>query len=583
MSKAKLFAVAAILLMLSLLTAALALMQDVPVSLPPTISGIVLNTDGPVADAIVQVQGTANKTTTAGNGAFTLNDIGGTTPVVVTAWSAGHYIGWVTLDPAAPDWSGGNDIAITLRPLSQTDHSEYTWFEFEGVKGSASCGLCHREYKEWQADQHSQSAQNHRFLNIYTGTDINGAVGQPVQWGSDGYPDLPDPNQPYTGPGFVPDNPGGRAGNCATCHTPLVSTAPNTQNCAWSGCHTSLTIERANGIIDWPGTPPSAFGEALNGITCEFCHKTGDIILSAETGMPLPDMPGILSMRLYRPADEAHQIFFGTLVDVARERDSYLPLLSQSEFCAGCHFGIFGGVMGVGTMTGGVPVYNSYGEWRESVYSDPEAGKTCQDCHMPVSDADWIVTPERGGIERDYAELHDHDMLGVTDEIFMQNAVTMQTTAQRSGDQLEVEVSITNDKTGHHVPTDAPMRSMILVVEALDVEGNPLTLSAGPVNPDYSGDYAGVPGKTFAKVLRDEWTGETPTTAFWREVTIAEDTRIAAMVTDTTHYTFDAPAGAIKVNVRLLFRRAFYELAQQKGWNDPDLLMEQETLNVPAS
>src|SRR5690606_9004576 len=155
--------------------------------------------------------------------------------------------------------------------------------------------------------------------------------------------------------------------------------------------------------------------------------------------------------------------------------------------------------------------------------------------------------------------------------------------AQRSGDQLEVEVSITNDKTGHHVPTDAPSRSLILVVEALDADGNPLALIEGPVNPDYSGDYAGVPGKTFAKVLQDKWTGETPTVAFWREVSIAEDTRIAAMATDTTHYTFDAPAGAATVNVRLLFRRSFYELARQKGWNDPDLLMEQETLNVPAS
>lgn len=581
MTTAKLFAVAAVLLLLSMLTAAIALMQDSPNTLPSTISGVILNADGPVMDAIVQVQGTTNKTTTSEGGIFTLDGIGGTTPVVVTAWSEGHYIGWTTLDPAAPDWSGDDDITITLRPLSQTDHSEYTWFEFEGVKGSASCGLCHREYTEWQADSHGQSAKNHRFLNIYTGTDINGVIGQPVQWGSDGYPTLPDPDQPYTGPGFQPDNPGGRMGNCTTCHTPLASKAPNNQNCAWSGCHTSLTVERASNLIGFPGSPLAP--SAAEGISCEFCHKASDVIVNAETGIPLPDMPGILSMKLHRPADEEHQIFFGTLVDVARDRDSYLPLLSQSQFCAGCHFGIFGGVMGVGTMTGGVPVYNSYGEWLESPYSDPETGQTCQDCHMPISDANWFVTPERGGIERDYAELHNHKMLGVTDEIFMQNAVTMQASAQRSGDQLEVEVSITNDKTGHHVPTDAPSRSLILVVEALDADGNPLALIEGPVNPDYSGDYAGVPGKTFAKVLQDKWTGETPTVAFWREVSIAEDTRIAAMATDTTHYTFDAPAGAATVNVRLLFRRSFYELARQKGWNDPDLLMEQETLNVPAS
>ena len=53
-------------------------------------------------------------------------------------------------------------------------------------------------------------------------------------------------------------------------------------------------------------------------------------------------------------------------------------------------------------------------------------------------------------------------------------------------------------------------------------------------NPAYSGNYAGQPGKTFAKVLRDEWTGETPTAAYWRPVTIVEDTRLAALATDTT-------------------------------------------------
>jgi hypothetical protein len=124
---------------------------------------------------------------------------------------------------------------------------------------------------------------------------------------------------------------------------------------------------------------------------------------------------------------------------------------------------------------------------------------------------------------------------------------------------------------------------MILVVEALDADGQLLTLNQGSVNPDYSGDYGGLPGKTFAKVLRDDWTGEMPTGAVWRPVTIVEDTRLAALATDTTSYVFDAPTGeAITVNVRLVFRRAFYELMQQKGWNDPDILMEHETIQLPA-
>jgi len=56
------------------------------------------------------------------------------------------------------------------------------------------------------------------------------------------------------------------------------------------------------------------------------------------------------------------------------------------------------------------------------------------------------------------------------------------------------------------------------------------------------------------------------------------------MATDTTTYTFDAPVGeAITVDVRLIFRRAFYDLMKQKGWDDPDILMEHEIIQVPAN
>jgi hypothetical protein len=582
MSRSGLVTVIGVLLVMGGLAVAVVFSQDSVPSLPETISGVVIDSSGPAAGAIVQLQGTPNRTETGPDGTFTLSGIEGTAPALVTAWSAGHYIGWTTLDPELPVWENG-DIQITLNPLPQVDNHEYNWFSAEGVSGSAGCGLCHREYEEWRADQHAQSAVNHRFLTMYTGRDVHGEIGQPIQYGSNGLPLPPDPDLPYTGPGFVPDNPGGRAGNCTTCHVPMVSRLPNDQNCSWSGCHTSLTIERAGTFLAMPGTPLSARGPALEGISCEFCHKIGDVIIDPETNLPMPDMPGILSVRLYRPMTEDDQVFFGNLVDV-KGQDSYLPLISESRFCASCHFGVFGGVMGVGTMTGGIAVYNSYGEWLDSPYSDPDTGQTCQDCHMPASEHNWFVYEERGGITRDYAVLHNHTMTGPSSGDLLQNSVTMESSARRDGDQLQVEVSITNDKTGHHVPTDQVMRSMILVVEALDANNRPLELRAGPVNPEFSGDYGGLPGKTFALVLRDKWTGEAPTTAFWREIELVEDTRLAALATDTTSYTFVAPADtAITVNVRLLYRRAFYDLMQQKGWDDPDIVMEHETLHVPAS
>ena len=65
---------------------------------------------------------------------------------------------------------------------------------------------------------------------------------------------------------------------------------------------------------------------------------------------------------------------------------------------------------------------------------------------------------------------------------------------------------------------------------------------------------------------------------------VVEDTRLKAMATDTTRYSFNAPAGKVAtVNVRLLYRRNFAELAKQKGWTDPDVVMAHESIQVPAN
>jgi hypothetical protein len=548
------------------------------IPLPTSISGVVKNSQGPLPNAIVQIKGSPNKTTTQANGQFTLAGISGTTPITVTAWSQGYYVGWADLNPSAPDWKGGQAIAITLKPLPEKDNVTYPWFAWEGVKGSASCGLCHRENGEWLADAHSQSATNPRFLSIYTGTDVNGRPNQPIRWGNNALPLPPDPTLPYYGPGFRLDTPN-RAGNCATCHTPVASKVPNDNNCGWSGCHTDLTTERSRGVIAPSTLPIGTRDEGAEGITCEFCHKIGEVILDPHTRLPKPDMPGILSMKIYRP-DEGQQIFFGPMVDVTR-RVSYSPLQEKSEYCAPCHYGVFGGVVGVGEVTGGTLVYNSYGEWLTSPYSDPKTGKTCQQCHMPVLNTKISVFPDKGGLQRDYVSLHNHYMAGASDTQLLQNSVTMKTTAARAGGQLQVNVSITNDQVGHDVPTDMPSRQMILVIEAKDGDGKLLTLTKGPLNPAHAGNFGGQPGKTFMKVLKDEWTGEAPTAAYWRPVTLVEDTRLPALATDTTQYTFDLPADqTAQVSVKLVFRRNFQKLMDEKGWTDPDILMEAETIQV---
>ena len=205
---------------------------------------------------------------------------------------------------------------------------------------------------------------------------------------------------------------------------------------------------------------------------------------------------------------------------------------------------------------------------------------------MPPTGATHFTHPDKGGIERDPDEIFSHKMLGALDESLLQNAVTMTVTASLEGDKVLVQVDVTNDLTGHHVPTDSPLRHLILLVEAVDAEGVVLTQSAGSVVPDWGGQgepaegyYAGLPGKAYAKILQELWTYVMPTGAYWNQTRVVSDNRLAAFETDTSTYSFTAPVnGEVTVQVSLLFRRAFIELMDQKGWQVPDIVMEQETV-----
>jgi hypothetical protein len=550
-----------------------------PVLPAGVVAGVVEDAEGPVDGATVRVRLTENKTTTGADGSFTLSGVAGTDPVSVTAWADGYYVGWTN------GVAGLVPVTITLKPYPTTDNLDYDWFTWQGLVGSDSCSPCHPAYSEWKVDAHSQSAVNPRFLTMYEGTDVHGNRSSLTS-----YTNLvarsANLDQPYYGPGYRLDFPD-RTGNCAACHTPVASNLNPSDTCGWSGCHTALTGERSQYVPDSIALPSDQYGvsptdltgEAADGISCDFCHKVRDVILDPETGLPYPDNPGITSMRLSRP-EEGQEIFFGTFDDVTR-RVSYLPLEEESAFCAPCHYGVFGGVVGVDEVAGGVVVYNSYGEWLESPYSDPETGQTCQDCHMPTVDYDYFVFLEKGGLHRDPDRIHNHYMAGASDETLLQNSVTMTTTAQLEGGEVVVEVSITNDKTGHHVPTGVPLRHMILAVRATGGDGNPLPLGDGPVLPDWTGDYAGQPGRTYAKILEDEWTGESPTGAYWRDIRLVEDTRLAAFATDVSQYAFVMPAdGPVTVEARLVFRRAFQQLMEWKGWDDPDIVMEEDVVRV---
>jgi mono/diheme cytochrome c family protein len=527
---------------------------------PGTISGSVCDDNGPVAGAIVRVQTSELFTTTDSGGRFTLARLPADQPVTVTAWAPGYYIAGI--ERAVP--SRTQSVQLELVAHTRVDNPGYTWLSAFAAGGDpGNCQNCHAQpgapgsalpFDEWQLDAHSRSAQNVRFLTMYTGTDVSGNQSPETRRGFSrdygSFPLSPDPTRPYYGPGYKLDFPR-TAGNCAACHTPVAAT-------------------EAPYEID----PTQVSGVAAEGIACDFCHKVWDVRLDGA-GLPYLHMPGVLSFEFRRPP-EGHQLFIGPYDDVAPGEDTFSPLQKQSQFCAPCHFGVFWETV----------VYNSFGEWLESPYSDPQTGQTCQDCHMPTGLASHFARPEEGGHTRDPDTIFSHRMLGASDEEFLQSALSLSVDVWKEDAEIVVQVDITNDNTGHHIPTDSPLRHMILVVQAMDSKGNRLAQLEGPTIPEWGGVgelsqgyYAGLPGTAYAKVLQEKWTEVYPTGAYWNPTRVLSDNRIPALGTDRTTYRFAAPGDEdVELDVKLLFRRAYIELMEQKGWDAPDILMAHRTL-----
>ena len=201
---------------------------------------------------------------------------------------------------------------------------------------------------------------------------------------------------------------------------------------------------------------------------------------------------------------------------------------------------------------------------------------------MPHSGAEYFTHPEKGGLKRDPKTIFSHTMPGAGSHELLQNAVTLKLKAEKIQDDIQVRIEIVNDRTGHHVPTDSPLRHLILLVSAYDRDETPLALKTGPILPEWcgkggpgTGSYAGQPGKVFAKVLEEMWTGISPTAAYWNPTRVVMDTRLGAFESDVSEFLFAAPeSGTAKIKAVLLYRRAYKELMDLKKWDTRDIVME---------
>lgn len=492
-----------------------------------SISGMILDETGqPVAGATVRIQATTNSTISGDDGTFLLDDLDDGVPLTVSAWKQDYYC--AKLEGVIPPASS---IILTLRLYQTDDNPSYEWIPPVGINSCYSCKPGVTDI--WLAnDLHARSGSNPRFLSLYNGSDISGIELVP--------------------PGYKLDFPA-TAGNCANCHAPGAAVdAPFTTD-----------MNLLNGI------------DQEFGIHCDFCHKVADVYLDPATNLPYSNAPGVISMDIRRPFPDTsrYQLFFGTFDDDnVPEEDTNLPLIQKSQWCAPCHQFSFWGT----------PIYQSYREWLESSY--PENGIECQTCHMPSDGILTNVAPGMGGVERDPLTINAHTMPGAANAELLQNTVELSVTAQAAGPTVTIRVTLMNTGAGHHVPTDHPGRQMILEVLARDSSGELLNQVGGEAIPSWGGDSAGFPGKAFAKILRDVYSGEYPVISYWKQTNIISDNRIPALGSDTTNYVFLIPytGETINVDVKLVFRRNYQVEMDARNWAEPDILMEEfeQTLSI---
>jgi hypothetical protein len=511
------------------------------------ISGLVRSDRGPLAGAVVRIQATTRATTTGADGGFSLSVAGvGAGPFNITAWARGYFSAG-PIQAAA----GRNDLEFRLKAHATRDNPDYPWEPALCPPGNEPrgdcCSQCHSRVgadlypflpvDEWVLDAHSRSAVNPRFRSMYTGD----AVQPSSAFNS-------KRNRRDTGPGYKLDFPQS-AGNCAACHVPAAAV------------HSPL------------GTDPTRIsGVAMEGVTCDVCHKIWDVRLDSTTGLPFEHLPGVLSYEFRRPM-VGEQFFAGPLDDVAPGVDTFSPLQQQSRFCAPCHYGSFYGTV----------VYGSFGEWLTSPYGDPDHTrfKTCQDCHMPTGRTCYFTLPSKGGRRRDPATVASHLMPGASDRELLRQAAALELTASRTGNRIDVEVRVRNVGAGHRLPTGSPLRHILILVEAKDEHGRALELSRGTRLPQWAGDLAGLAGSTYAKILMDRASHESPTAAFWKPTSILADTRLAPGETDIKHYSFAlSDQRPVYVEACLIFRRTFQALARAKGWKAEDILMALASVTI---
>ena len=183
------------------------------------------------------------------------------------------------------------------------------------------------------------------------------------------------------------------------------------------------------------------------------------------------------------------------------------------------------------------------------------------------------------GTYRSPKNIRPHHFDGGT-EIQLKTALSLELEGETSGTKLTINAYITNTNGGHWVPTGETMRSVMLLLKVTDSNGKPLNLKKGSRLPDWvgvgkveEGNYAGLPGAAFAKVLGDDQGNlHVP---FWQASQVVSDTRIRPKnsVNLKFEYELEDPEDEPTAEASLIYRPVIRPWAKIKNWLAEDILI----------
>jgi len=262
--------------------------------------------------------------------------------------------------------------------------------ELSDFSSASECQSCHPQYfEEWDASMHHYASNDPIWMLANNG--LQGSTqGRLADW-------------------------------CWQCHSPIGFLTGNTPD-----------------IFQFADLPDLV----KEGVNCDVCHILRPPHTTTDQNIGYTLEPGPTKYALLQDP-----------VPAMAHENGFDASFRRSEVCQECH----------DLIINSVPVEMTFTEWATSPYG--AMGLECQDCHMPV----YSGTAAFGGPVRE--NLHRHDFVGVdvavTDfpgkaaqlaavDVLLKKSASISViapTAAGLNDPVGVSVLVSNDRTGHNLPS----------------------------------------------------------------------------------------------------------------------------------